>query len=387
MTGSRADYGPLKPLLDELRSDRDVLLQIVATGAHISREFGNTYRAIEDDGFLIREKVDIHLDSDTSLGISRSMGFALTGLAEAYDRLRPDLVVLLGDRYEIFAAAAAAVIARIPIVHICGGELTEGAFDESWRHAITKMSNIHLVATDEYRRRVIQMGESPDTVFTIGEIGLDNIRALRLLSKKALEAELGFSFNKKNLLVTFHPVTLEAGVSKAQFRGLLGALADLRDTNVIFTQANADPDRKVINGMIRAFVARNPRRYASFVSMGQRNYLSVMKYVDGVVGNSSSGIIEAPSFRIGTVNIGDRQKGRIRAASVIDCAPKKMAIRSALKRLYSQDFKRVLQRVINPYGDGHSAARAKEILKKHDLKDILKKKFYDCAETVGARAG
>lgn len=377
ITGSRADYGLLKPLIEEIANDIDLELQLVVTGMHLSKEFGLTYQGIEKDGFCIEEKIGISLSSDTPVGISKSMGFALTGLAKAYERLKPDIIVVLGDRFEILSAVTAALVARIPVAHINGGELTEGVFDDAMRHSITKMSHLHFTSTEEYRKRVIQLGEPPKRVFNVGEIGLDNIKRLELLSRRALEEELSFKFNKHNLLVTFHPVTLENNTSKEQFSNLLGALDELEDTNIIFTKANADTGGKIINKMIDKYLVNNSYKAIAFVSMGQPRYLSTLQFVDAVVGNSSSGIVEAPSFKIGTINIGDRQRGRIRAKSVIDCVPKKRAIRQAFKKVYSKNFQRGLKNIKNPYGNGNSAVKVARILKDYSLKDIIKKKFYD----------
>ncbi|MFA5156147.1 MAG: UDP-N-acetylglucosamine 2-epimerase [Candidatus Omnitrophota bacterium] len=377
ITGSRAEYGLLKPLLDEIKRDSNIELQIVATGMHLSAEFGLTYREIKTDGFIIDKKVNIHLNSDTPLGISRSMGAALAGFARVFTQLKPDLAVVLGDRFEIFSAVSAACVNRIPVAHIHGGEITKGAFDNAFRHAITKMSQLHFVALDEYRRRVIQLGECPDTVFNVGALGLDNIKNLKLLTKQRLEEDLDFRFNIRNLLVTFHPVTLENNTAQRQMRNLLAALDGLRDTNMIFTKTNADTDGRIINRLIERYAARNPRKAAVFTSLGRLKYLSAMQFIDAVVGNSSSGIIEAPSLKVGTINIGDRQSGRVKAKSIIDCPPSKKGIEGAIKKLYSKGFIKSLKDVHNPYGDGNAAKRIKRIIANHSLKDILKKDFYD----------
>ncbi|MFC1590169.1 UDP-N-acetylglucosamine 2-epimerase, partial [Candidatus Omnitrophota bacterium] len=294
VTGSRADYAALRPLLYELKDDRTLKLQLVATGMHLSSDFGLTYREIEKDGFKIDEKIKILSSSDTPAGISKSMGLAMTGLAKAYERLAPDILVVYGDRFEIFSAASAALVSRIPVAHISGGAITEGALDDSFRHSITKMSHLHFTTTEENRKRVIQLGEDPGRVFNTGEIDLENIRRLKLLSRKMLEEELNFKLNKHNLLVTFHPVTLEANTSKRQFGNLLHALKGLRKTSIVFTKANADTDGRIINKMIDEYVTANSDKAVAFDSMGKIRYLSTMKIVDAVVGNSSSGIVEAP---------------------------------------------------------------------------------------------
>jgi GDP/UDP-N,N'-diacetylbacillosamine 2-epimerase (hydrolysing) len=375
ITGSRAEYGLLKPLLDEIKSDPDLSLQLIVTGMHLSPEFGLTFSEIEKDGFRIDNKIEILLSSDTATGTLKSMGLALMGFGEAYERLRPDIIVVLGDRFEIFSAAASALVSEIPVAHIHGGEVTEGAFDDAFRHSITKMSHLHFTSTEEYRKRVIQLGEAPERVFDVGAIGLDNVKRLKLLSKKELENKLNFKFAKRNLLVTFHPVTLENTTEK-QFKNLLTVLNELKDTKIIFTKTNADPGGMTINRIIDEYVVKNPQKAVSFISMGQLNYLSTMQFVDAVVGNSSSGIVEAPSFKIGTINIGNRQEGRIKAESIIDCEPTKESIKKALQELYSSDFQEKLKNIVNPYSDGNTARRILKVLKAYDIRNILKKNFY-----------
>lgn len=377
VTGSRADYGLLKPLLDEIKSDKQLDLQLVVTGAHLSADFGFTYKEIEKDGFSIDKKIDIQLDADTSMGISRSMGLAVKGFAGAFALLRPDVVVVLGDRFEIFGAVIAAFVGRLPIAHISGGEVTEGVLDEAFRHSITKMSYLHFTSTAGYRRRVIQLGEEPKRAFNVGALGADNAKRLKLLSKEELEKELGFKFNKRNLLVTFHPVTLEKDAFDSQICNLFRALDGLKDTEIIFTKANADIGGKGINKMIDTYVAKNRHRAVSFTSLGRARYLSFMRHVDAVVGNSSSGITEAPIFKIGTVNIGDRQRGRIKPKSIIDCKPTYLDIKNSIHKVYSHGFQKTLKNIKNPYGDGNAAARIVSILKKANIEDVLKKKFHD----------
>lgn len=376
-TGSRAEYGLLKPLLSGIKGDRGLSLQLLVSGTHLSPGFGSTYKEIETDGFNIDRKVDMRLNSDTPLGVTKSMAAGLAGFASALDALKPDIIVILGDRFEAFMAAAAAMIARIPIAHISGGEATFGLIDEAIRHSITKMSHLHFTSTEEYRKRVIQLGEDPKRVFNVGSTCQDNIKGLKLLPKKALERELGLKFNKRNVLVTYHPVTLEDGTPGKQFRNLLDALDGLNDTGIIFTRSNADAGGRVIAGMIDEFVSLNPRKAVSFASLGYLKYLSTLRFVDAVVGNSSSGIIEAPSFGIGTINIGDRQKGRIRAESVIDCRTTVKGIREAFRALYSPKFQKTLKNVGNPYDAGAASPKIRKILKKYDLSDIIKKEFYD----------
>lgn len=377
VTGTRAEYGLLAPLMRGIRKDRALTLQIIASAMHLSREFGSTYREITGDGFCVDAKVRIALKTDTPRGLAGSIGETISGVASALARLKPDIVVILGDRFEAFGAAVAAMTSRIPIAHLNGGEATFGLLDEAMRHAITKMSHLHFTSTEAYRRRVIRLGEDPSRVFNVGAIGLDNIRRLVPVSQGALEKGLGFAFNKRNLLVTFHPVTLEEGTARVQCAALLAALDECTDTTLIFTKANADPGGRAINAMIDAYVARRRHKAACFASMGSEKYLSVMRHADAVVGNSSSGIIEAPSFGIGTINIGERQDGRVRAASVIDCAPTQRSIREALGRLYSGRFRRTLRTAVNPYGDGRTAPRIVKVLKRYDLTGILKKRFYE----------
>ena len=376
VTGTRAEYGLLYWLLKEIEADKELQLQVIVTGMHLSPEFGLTYKEIEKE-FKINKKIEMLLSSDTSVGISKSMGLAQISFAESYDELKPDIVIVLGDRYEIFSATSAAMIARIPIAHIHGGEKTEGAFDESIRHSITKMSHLHFTATEEYKNRVIQLGEDPSRVFNVGGMGIENIKRLELLNKKEFEKSIEFKLNSKNILVTFHPVTLENSTAQEQFKELLDAIDELEDTNIIFTKANSDTDGRVINQMIDEYVTKNSNKSIVFTSLGQLRYLSALQYVDAVVGNSSSGLAETPSFKIGTINIGDRQKGRIKASSVIDCEPNKDSILKSFEKLYSKEFQETLKTTINPYGDGCASKRIVEILKNVDLKNILKKSFYD----------
>ncbi len=376
VTGTRAEYGLLYWLIKAIEQDDELELQLAVTGMHLSPEFGLTYTEIERE-FKINKKIDISLSDDTPKGISNSMGLAQIGFAAVYDELKPDIVVVLGDRYEIFAAAAAATVARIPIAHLHGGETTEGAFDEAFRHSITKMSHLHFVAAEDYRKRVIQLGEHPSRVFNVGGLGIDNIKKLNLLSRSEFEESIGFRLNKKNLLVTFHPVTLDEGSARDQFGELLAAIDELAETNIILTKANSDTDGKVINAMCDEYVAKNPGKAVVFASLGQRRYLSALLYVDAVVGNSSSGLLEAPSFKIGTINIGDRQKGRLRAQSVIDCEPERDSIKAALARLYTKGFQEALKDVSNPYGEGGATEQIIQILRKTDLRCNLKKEFFD----------
>ncbi len=376
VTGTRAEYGLLYWLMKEIEEDNNLELQLIVTGMHLSPEFGLTYKEIEKD-FKIDKKIEMLLSSDTSIGISKSMGLAQISFAEAYQELEPDIVVVLGDRYETFSAVSAAMIARIPIAHLHGGEATEGLIDESIRHSITKMSHIHFTASQGYKNRVIQLGEQPDKVFNVGGLGIDNIKRLKLLSKKEFEKSINFKLNKKNILVTFHPVTLESSTAKEQFQYLLDAIDILEDTNIIFTKANSDTDGRIINSMIDMYVKENSQKSVCFTSLGQLRYLSALQYVDAMVGNSSSGLAEAPSFKIGTINIGDRQKGRIMADSVINCKSDRESILKAFKKLYSKVFQEELKTSINPYGDGGASKKIKAVIQDINLEGILKKSFFD----------
>jgi len=383
VTGSRAEYDLLFPLLKRIKADDTLELQLIATGMHLSPEFGMTYEEIEKDGFTINEKIEMLLSSDTEVGIAKSIGLGIIGFADAFDRLKPDFVVLLGDRYETFSAAIAAFVARFPIVHLYGGEVTEGCFDEGIRHSITKMSYFHFTSTEEYRKRVIQLGEEPARVFNVGAIGIDNIKSLKLLTKDELEKELGFKFGKKNVLITFHPVTLENNTSEVQFKELLFAISTFKDLKIIFTKPNADTYGRVIIKLIDEYVKNNQNNAVSFVSMGRLKYLSTIQFVDAVIGNSSSGIIEVPSFGKPTINIGERQSGRIKAKSIIDCEPKKENIIKAMKTAFSEEFRKLCKNVKNPYGDGNAAEKIMKILKKRIFQVTeIKKKFYDLDHPV-----
>ena len=376
VTGTRAEYGLLRWVMQGIKDDPELTLQVIATGMHVSPEFGLTYREIERDGFQIDRKIEMLTSSDTSVGIAKSMGLGLIGFADVLNELRPDLIVVLGDRFEIFAAVAATLVARIPVAHLHGGETTEGAFDEALRHSITKMSHLHFVAADEYRQRVIQLGEQPERVFLVGGLGIDSIKRMKLLERAEIEASLDFKLAKKNLLITFHPVTLEAATAADQMAELLAALSELQDTHLVFTLPNADPDGRMLIGMVEQFVAQHANTRV-YTSLGQLRYLSLIAHVDGVVGNSSSGLLEVPSFKKGTINIGDRQRGRLQAASVINCESNRSDIAAALQRLYSADFQGGLIHVRNPYGEGGASDKVVETIKRHPIDSIAKKAFHD----------
>jgi len=374
-TGTRAEYGLLKPLMDEIKSDPDLELQIIASCMHLSPEFGLTYKEIEKDGFKIDEKVEMLLSSDTPSGIVKSMGLGMIGYTDALNRLKPDITVVLGDRFEALAFAIASFVNRIPIAHLYGGEATEGLIDEGIRHCITKLSYLHFTSTEEYRKRVIQLGEEPERVFNVGALGIDNIKKMKLLTKDEIESKLGIKFKSKNLLITYHPVTLKKDESEKEFKALLNVLRELKDTLLIFTKPNADTEGRRIIKLIEEFVKENNHKAIVFTSLGQLYYLSIMQYVDAVVGNSSSGIIEAPSLKVPTINIGDRQKGRIKAESIIDCKGTEEDIKRALDIIYDKNFRESLKNINNPYGDGNSAVRIKEILKTYKINSI-EKSFY-----------
>lgn len=377
ITGSRAEYGLLYGLMKEIQATPEFKLQVIVTGMHLSSEFGLTYLDIEKDGFIINRKVEMLLSSDSSSAISKSTGLGMIGFADAFNNLNPHLLIVLGDRYEIMAASIAAMFAKIPIAHIHGGETTQGAYDEAIRHSVTKMSWWHFVATEEYKKRVIQLGENPKRVFNVGGLGVESIRNAELLSKKELMANTGIEFSNRNLLVTYHPVTLEKETSQKSFQSLLDVLADFKNVYLIFTMPNADSDGRIIKKMINKFVENHIANSISFISMGSINYLSTLQFVDGVIGNSSSGLLEAPSFKIGTINIGDRQGGRLQAKSVINCKPDKKSIYLAIKKLYSINFQKILDKVENPYGDGHAIEKIINVLKKEELPKNIKKIFFD----------
>jgi UDP-N-acetylglucosamine 2-epimerase (non-hydrolysing)/GDP/UDP-N,N'-diacetylbacillosamine 2-epimerase (hydrolysing) len=375
VTGSRADYGLLYWLMKDIDADPDCELLVAATGAHLSPAHGMTSRAIEDDGFRIDAKVDILLGVDSPEATAKSMGRGVMGFADEISRLAPDWIVLLGDRYEIFAAAQVALIMRIPIAHIAGGDSTEGAYDEAMRHGITKMAHLHFVTNEVAAKRVRQLGEDPRRVFNTGSPGIDYIRRLKLLDRASVESEMGFRLRKRNFLVTFHPTTLGAAPAAEEFSEVLKALEafDPRDFGIVFTLPNADTGARSLVEMIDAFTARNENSRA-FPSLGQKLYLSLMSAVDVVVGNSSSGLYEAPSFGKPTVNVGDRQKGRLQAVSVINCKPLAADIARALQDALRRDCRGVH----NPYGEGDASRRIlSEIKRVADPRALLMKHFHD----------
>lgn len=376
VTGTRAEYGLLRWIMEAIKKDPDLTLQVIATGMHLSPEFGLTYRYLEADGFAIDRKVEMLVSSDTPVGIAKSIGLGTIGFADALAELAPDILVLLGDRFEILSAATAAMVARVPIAHLHGGEATEGLIDEAIRHSLTKMAHLHFVAAEDYRHRVIQLGEQQDRVFLVGGLGVDALNRLPTLARADLEQELQFKLLPRNLLVAFHPVTLENASAEQQMQELLAALDGCTDTGLVFTLPNADTYGRVLINMIEHFVEEHANARA-FPSLGQLKFFSCMAHFDGILGNSSSGLLEAPSFRIGTIDIGDRQRGRLKAESVISCVPERSAIEGAIEKLYSAKFRESLHEVRNPYGDGGASEKVVATLKKAHLESILKKSFYD----------
>lgn len=377
VTGTRAEYGLLRPLMTAIKNQPNWQLQILATGAHLSPEFGLTFQDIEKDGFNIDKKVEMLLSSDTASSIVKSMGLAMIGFSDALQDLNPDILVILGDRYEMLALASSALIFTIPIVHIHGGEITEGAYDDAIRHSITKMGHLHFTSTEEYRKRIIQLGENPDFVYNVGAIGLDSIKKLPLLNKEDLEEQLDFKFAKYNYQVTFHPSTLDREAPEKQFQILLNAIDRQENSFFIFTKANADTGGRVINKMIDDYVSKNPEKAKAFTSLGNLRFLSLVRYCTAVVGNSSSGILEVPSLKVATINIGDRQKGRIQAGSIINTAVSESEISEAFDKVKSEAFKNRINTIENPYGVGDTTEKIMDVLRKADLQKFKTKHFHD----------
>lgn len=374
ITGSRAEYGLLSGLMRAIKEDESLELQVIATNMHLSPEFGLTYKEIERDGFFINKKVEMLLSSDTANATTKSVGLATIGFADAYEDLKPDMIVVLGDRYEILAAVSAALFYKIPVAHLHGGEITEGAYDDCIRHAITKMSHLHFTSTEEYRQRVIQLGEDPKRVFNVGAPGIENIKKVPLMDKKELESTLdGFTFNDKTLLITYHPVTLENSTAEEQIQNLLSALNEYPDIKIIFTLPNSDTDGRVIIRLINEYVSKHQEKAIAYPSLGLKRYLSALQFVKAVVGNSSSGIIEVPSFGIPTLNIGDRQKGRIAADSVINCGTSKKDILEGLDKVLNSEH----AEIHNPYEGKNTTADILHVLKTYPLEGLIQKTFYN----------
>ena len=377
LTGTRAEYGLLSGLMREIQEDTMLNLQVIVTGAHLAPEFGYTYRAIEQDGFHIDAKIDMLISGDSSAAVTKSMGVELIGLADVLTRLSPDMLVVLGDRYEAFIAATAALMANIPIAHLHGGEITEGAIDDSLRHAITKLARLHFVSSPQHRARVIQLGENPALVYETGAIGIDNIVNLQRLSLADLSASLDFPLQDKFFLVTYHPVTMAGYEAADALANLFAALDNFPAYQIIFTKANSDAGGREINAAIDRYAAGQPDRICARTSLGQLRYLSAMKLAAAVVGNSSSGLIEAPVLKTPTVNIGTRQQGRERPISVIDSTAATADICAAIERALSEEFRGKVNKLIMPHTDGQIAWRIKDILRDTPLHELQCKKFYD----------
>lgn len=376
ITGTRAEFGLFRPLIELINKDADLQLQLIATGMHLSPEFGYTLDEIIAAGFVVDKKVECLLSSDTSIGISKTIALAISGFADVLDELQPDLVVVLGDRTEILGAVIATAMANIPIAHLHGGETTEGAYDEAIRHSITKFSHLHFTSTEVYRKRVIQLGEQPETVFNVGAIGLDSIKKLELLNREAFEKSIDFKLKKRNVLITYHPVTLEKESPIQTFENILQALDELSETGLIFTHANSDKNGRVINKMITEYADLHKEKAVAFKSLGQLRYLSALQFVDFVIGNSSSGIGEVPAFHIPTINIGDRQKGRINCESVINSANSLVDIKKSITFALDKQFRETIQQQEMLYGDGTAAEKILKVIKEHPIIP-LKKSFYD----------
>ncbi|MBP1925707.1 GDP/UDP-N,N'-diacetylbacillosamine 2-epimerase (hydrolyzing) [Sedimentibacter acidaminivorans] len=375
VTGNRAEYGILKPLIDIINNDYELELQLIVTGMHLSPEFGLTYKEIENDGFKIDEKVEMLLSSDTAQGITKSMGICMIGFADSFERLSPDLVILLGDRYEVLSVASAAMVAQIPIVHLYGGETGAGTIDNMIRHAITKMSYLHFTSTEYYRKRVIQLGENPNRVFNVGSLGIENIKTLKLLSKEELEKELNFHINDRTILCTFHPLSLEPSIAYDQFNEILLGFDRIEGLRIIFTKCNSDTGGRIINDMIDQYVLSHPMNSIVFFSLGTLKYLSTVKYVKAVVGNSSSGIIEVPSLSTYTINIGKRQDGRIQCESIINCKTNRDDVYRKLNLVIR---KSKLQKINNPYDNKNTSKSIIDTIKKEIIaKQLQEKTFYD----------
>lgn len=376
-TGTRAEYGLLYWIIKQLHQSEQSELQLLVGGMHLSPEFGMTAAQIEQDGFPITDRLEFLLSSDSPVGIAKSMGLALISAAESFQRLAPDLLVLLGDRFESMAVAQAAMVARIPVAHIHGGEATEGLIDEAVRHSLTKMSHLHFTATDTYRNRVIQLGEAPTNVFNVGAPGIDSIVKLDLLPTPTLSEQLDFDCEAPFLLVTYHPVTLEADGAEASMQGFFQAIDEFPDHRMVITYPNADTHGRALKKQFENYQQCNPDRVKLVSSLGQLRYLSLMRLCSAVIGNSSSGLIEAPSFGVPTINIGNRQKGRVAGESVIHCEADYESIRQAITRGLSPEFKAVCAKSVNPYGAGNASAKIVEVLESHSLDGIVFKSFYD----------
>ena len=379
VTGTRAEYGLLSRLMRMIRDSQETQLQVIATNMHLSPKYGNTYKEIENDGFTIDRKVPIIVENSNndSLSTVMEMSRGMKGYAEAYQDLKPDLLLILGDRYEMLAAATAALIMRIPIAHISGGAISEGAFDDAIRHSITKMSQLHFTEAEDYRRRVIQLGEQPDRVFNVGALGVENIKKLPLMNKEEIEADIKFKIDKKTILVTYHPVTLGNHTVEQDITEFMNALNLRLEIRVIFTMPNSDTGSQFIVAAINSFVKDNPKRSVAYKSLGVLRYLSVMKEVGAVVGNSSSGLVEVPSFGIPTLNIGERQKGRLAADSVLNCETDTQSILTGLDRVLSPQFIETASKTQNPYDKEGTTQAIFDVISTYPLEQLKQKHFYD----------
>lgn len=377
LTGTRAEYHLMYPVLKKIVEHPDLELDLIVTGAHLSAKYGNTYQAIEKDGIPISIKLPILKDDEEIVDMDRAIAECMLGCSKHFEDVKPDLLLVLGDRYELFGAVIPAINQHIPIAHIHGGETTEGAIDEAVRHSVTKCSYLHFTCCEPYRKRVIQLGESPDRVFNVGGLGVENILTQSLMTQEDLEKNLSFPLNNYSL-VTFHPVTLEEGTAVQQVKEMLDAFLEVEDMNFIITKANADAGGNKINEVIDQYAEKYPQKFYTEFSLGMVRYLSAMKYAHLVIGNSSSGILEAPSFRVPTINIGDRQKGRIKCESIIDCNPNKKAILDAISKGLSSSFRDSIKTMESPYGNGTTSQQIIDIINKYLENGIdLKKKFYD----------
>jgi len=377
ITGSRADYDLIKFLMQKIKQDKRFSLKIIVTGSHLSKNYGYTVNRIKSDGFNNYKSIPILPIKESAITIAAATSKGLNSFFKFFYKVKPDLNIIFGDRYEMLSAAIASLYLNIPIAHISGGEQTIGSFDDQIRHCITKMSWWHFVSTAKYKKRVIQLGENPKRVFLTGSLGVDNIKRIKLFNKKKLQKELSINLNKKNILVTYHPVTLDKKDPKKEFEQLIKSISLLKDTNFFFTNPNADPNNAVITKKIKNFVRKNKKKAFYFKSLGQQKYFSLLQFVDAVLGNSSSGIIEVPSFKIGTINIGDRQMGRYKPKSIIDCKPLKNDISKSFKVLYSNKFKKKIKRLRNDYEYNNTLEKIFNIIKYGKLPSNIKKSFFD----------
>lgn len=375
ITGTRAEYGIMSGLIKKVQQDNELQLQIIATNMHLSPEYGMTYKEIEADGFYIDKKVEMLLSSDTDAGTIKSMGVELIGMADALGDLNPNLIVILGDRYEMLMAATAAMIMKIPVAHLYGGEVTEGAYDDNIRHAITKLSHLHFTSTQEYRKHIIQMGENPSCVYWVGALGADNIHNTKLMPREELEQNLNFNFGEHSMLITYHPVTMEKGTAEDQTKALLLALNEFPEYSLLFTYPNSDGGGRIIRQLIDGFCTQRSNAKA-FASLGRLRYFSSLRNVDVVVGNSSSGLAEAPCFGIPTLNIGDRQKGRAQGTTIINCLSEKQSIVDNLHKALSEKFKLECKSCDCPYVRQNTLNSIFDVIKEHSLDGLIRKHFY-----------